>query len=98
MYRFSVFFSGSPRNAAGPVTESTEPIFTGSCACADVPKDSASAANATPVIRNTDLNMVYLLRCYGFQSRAPQTRTALDTLDCQILSQRGCISGHCRRV
>src|SRR5262249_42702563 len=54
-YISSVFFSGSPRKEAGPVIDSTDPIFTSACAAAPARMSAANtaialiAANAAPV-------------------------------------------------
>ena len=41
-----VFFSGMPREAAGPVADTVTPILT--CACADAANPSATAASRPP--------------------------------------------------
>src|SRR5262249_47945649 len=44
-YISSVFFSGSPRNDAGPLTDNTEPIFTSAWAVVAANTRAATAAN-----------------------------------------------------
>src|SRR5258706_10710772 len=45
-YSCSVFSSGSPRNAAGPVTDNTDPILMGPPGCADTARDMTIAAGS----------------------------------------------------
>src|SRR5215813_13671678 len=53
-YISSVFFSGSPRNDAGPVTDSTAPIFT--CAAAGwATRHNAPSATAAATCFNADM-------------------------------------------
>src|SRR3954452_13117793 len=53
-YISSVFFSGSPRNDAGPVTERMAPILISACAAL-----AAVARNTAATVRNRD-RMIFL--------------------------------------